>query len=74
MLIGRGLVLYFALYLVGGYLMYASIFVSIAVRDLQRGGVVLSGRRGGGSLELRRTDYCGLHLLVRGTMLELGHP
>ena len=28
-LIGRGLVLYFALYLVGGYLMYASIFVSI---------------------------------------------
>jgi ABC-2 type transport system permease protein len=28
-LIGRGLMLYFALYLVGGYLMYASIFVSI---------------------------------------------
>jgi len=28
-LVGRGLVLYFALYLVGGYLMYASIFVSI---------------------------------------------
>jgi len=28
-LIGRGLVLYFALYLIGGYLMYASIFVSI---------------------------------------------
>ncbi len=28
-LIGRGLVVYFALYLVGGYLMYASIFVSI---------------------------------------------
>lgn len=28
-LIGRGLALYFALYLVGGYLMYASVFVSI---------------------------------------------
>lgn len=28
-LVGRGLVLYFMLYLVGGYLMYASIFVSI---------------------------------------------
>jgi len=28
-LVGRGLVVYFALYLVGGYLMYASIFVSI---------------------------------------------
>ena len=28
-LIGRGLVVYFAFYLVGGYLMYASIFVSI---------------------------------------------
>ena len=28
-LVGRGLVLYFTLYLVGGYLMYASIFVSI---------------------------------------------
>ena len=28
-LVGRGLILYFAAYLVGGYLMYASIFVSI---------------------------------------------
>jgi ABC-2 type transport system permease protein len=28
-LVGRGLVLYFAAYLIGGYLMYASIFVSI---------------------------------------------
>ena len=28
-LVGQGLIVYFALYLVGGYLMYASIFVSI---------------------------------------------